>query len=114
MAASNGTMFLLGKSGRSYAVDLYLPDAVGGLVGFNPNGASASTSPTQYRVPEACVITDVSIVTGTTAVGAVLNVNNAALQGGALRYAIHLNTLNNRPSLRIPVAAGDFVGATQI
>lgn len=114
MAAELGSLILLGKSGRTYSVDLYLPDAVAGLVAFSPNGAATATSPTQYRVPEDCVITDISVATGTTAVGLVINVNNASIQGGVLRYANQLNTLAQRPALRIPLRGGDFIGAVNI
>lgn len=114
MAAELGSITLLGRSGKTYIVDLYIPDAVAGLVGFAPNGAATATSPTQYRVPEACMITDVSVATGTTAVGLVLTQNNGSIQGGVLRYANFLNTLASRPALRIPLAAGDFLGAVNI
>lgn len=113
-AAENGTIVMLGKSGKTYVIDFYAPDAVGGLLTFNANGAAASTSPNTLRIPEDCVITDFSIATGTTAVGAVLNVDNASLLGGTLRYANQLNSLSQRPALRIPLKGGSFLGATNI
>lgn len=113
-AAENGSLVMLGRSGRTYVIDIYAPDAVGGLWTFNANGAAVSTSPNTLRVPEDCTIIDLSIATGTTAVGAQLNVNNASLIGAALRYANHLNTLTQRPALRIGVKGGDFLGATNI
>jgi len=114
MAASNGSLTMLGKTGKTYIIDVYAPDAVGGQWGFSANGSAGATSPTQFRVPEQCVITDFSIATGTTAVGVVINQNNASIQGGVLRFANFLNTLNSRPALRIPLNSGDFIGGIQI
>jgi len=113
-AAQNGTIMLLGQSGKTYSVDLYAPDAVAGLWGFNANGTAGATSPTQFRVPENCLITDISIATGTTAVGAIISVNNSSIAGGVIRYANYLNTLTSRPSLRLKLNGGDFIGATNI
>ena len=112
MAATTGTLYALGKSGRTYIVDVYVPDAVGGYWSLNPAGLAASTSPTSWRVPEDVTIYDYSSGTAPTAVGAIINVNGAVKNGGALRYSNQLATLATRGKLSIPVRAGDFVGAT--
>jgi len=114
MAAEPGTMYLIGRSGRRYAVDLYLPDAVAGVVAFNPTGAAAATSPTYYRPEEDVTVTDVSVTTGTTAVGAQFLSNGAAFAGNTVRYANHLNTLNNRPYVGWTFRAGSLIGAVNI
>ncbi len=113
-AAENGTLSLLGASGRSYSVDVYAEDAAAGVVRFNPNGIAGAASPTQFRVPESCVITDFSIATGTTAVGCVFNNNSATISGGVIRYADHLNTLANRPAMRLKLNGGDLLGANNM
>lgn len=109
-AAANGSMIILGRSGKTYVCDFQSADATGTQWTFNLNGAAAATSPTQLRIPEDGVITDVSIATGTTCVGGVFSQDNATIIGGAIRYANHLNTLNQRPSLRIPLKGGSFLG----
>ena len=114
MAATAGSIILLGKqSGRTYTVDLYIPDATGTALTFNPAGLAASTSPASYRVPEDVRIIDVSIGTAPTAVGATLNVNGAVVNGGTLRWANQLQTLANRAKLNKGINKGDFVGYTQ-
>lgn len=114
MAATAGTMVLLGQqSGKIYTVDLYIPDATGTFLGFNPAGLASSTSPTSYRIPENCNIVDISIGTAPTAVGAALSVNSAVVNGGAIRWANQLQTLATRLKLKIPVYAGDFITFTQ-
>lgn len=113
MAASAGTLYAVGQSGRQYIIDLYLPDAVAGVVQFNPSGVATTTSG-EWRVPENMTVTDISVITGTTAVGAVLYKDKAVINGATIRYANHLNTLNNRPALRIGLNAGSFLSAIQI
>lgn len=113
MAATAGTMVMMGRSGRIYTVDLYIPDATGTFLGFNAAGLAASTSPTSYRIPEDCNVVDVSIGTAPTAVGAALSVNSAVVNGGAIRWANQLQTLATRLKLKIPLKAGDFIQFTQ-
>jgi hypothetical protein len=113
MAASAGTMVLLGKSGRIYSVDLYIPDAVATLLTFNPSGLAASTSPDTYRVPEDCVLVDVTTATAPTAVGGTLKVNSGVVNGGTFRWADRLNTLSTRAKFAVPIRAGDFISVLQ-
>ena len=106
MAASAGQLIARGQSGRQYSVDLYQPDAVATAITFNPSGLALSTSPGTIRFPENVVITDVSIVSGAAAVGGTFKTNGAVVNGGTLRWAVHLNTLANRPLLNIAIPAG--------
>ena len=113
MAATAGTLLMQGKSGRTYSVDVYIPDATGTLLTFNPAGLATTTSQNTFRVPEDVVIYDVSIGTAPTAVGVALNINGAVKNGAALRWANQLQTLANRAKISIPVQAGDFLGGVQ-
>jgi len=112
MAATAGTMTLLGKSGRTYTVDIYVPDATGTQITFNPAGLAASTSPTTFRTQEDCAIIDISGA-APTAVGFTVQVDSAPVTGGALRWANQLATLATRQKLNIGVRAGSFIGALQ-
>jgi len=113
MAATAGTLTLLGKSGRTYSVDIYIPDAVSTQLTFNPAGLAASTSPSTFRVQEDSTIIDLSIGTAPTAVGVVVQADSAPVTGGALRWANQLQTLANRQKLQIGVRAGSFIGGLQ-
>lgn len=114
MAATAGSITLIGKqSQRTYTVDLYIPDATGTSLTFNPAGLAGTGSPTSYRVPEDCIIYDVSIGTAPTAVGATLQVNGAPVSGGTLRWANQLQTLANRQKLKVGIAKGDFISYLQ-
>lgn len=114
MAASNGTLVLVSTDGRrTYTVDMYIPDATGTLITFNPSGLAASTSPTTWRAPEDVRIVDFVTVAAPTAVGASLQINNATANGGTIRHANQLCTLATRMKLNVPIRAGDFIGYTQ-
>lgn len=111
MAAQAGSLTLVSKN-RTWVVDLYVPDATATFITFNPAGLAASTSPNTYRVPEDCVIYDISGA-APTAVGAALSINSAVVNGGTFRWANQLATLPNRQKMNIPLKAGDFIQYTQ-
>jgi hypothetical protein len=113
MAAQQATLTLIGRSGRTYSVDVHAPDAANTQLCFNPSGAAASTSPATMRVPEDCVIYDISIAASPTATGVVLYNNSGAIQGGSLRWANQLDSLVNRQKLRIPLKQGDIISGLQ-
>jgi hypothetical protein len=113
MGASAGELIFRGKSGRTYCLDVYQPDAVATSLTFNPTGLAGTGSTTTWRAPEDMALVDWSVVTGATAVGVNIQVNNNSVVGGCLRHAIHLNTLNNRPALFLPIRAGDFISGLQ-
>ena len=113
MAAQAGTIVLVGKSGKTYTIDAYLPDATGTFLGLNASGLAGTASPTTWRAPEDCLIKDVSIGTAPTAVGTILQRNNANENGATLRWANQLAANPNRMKLNIPIYAGDFVGFVQ-
>jgi hypothetical protein len=113
MAATAGTLTLVGKSGRTYSIDVYIPDATGTLLTFNQAGLAASTSQPTFRLQEDASIVDFSIGTAPTAVGVVLQSDSAPIIGGALRWANQLQTLANRQKLAVGVRAGAFIGGVQ-
>ena len=113
MAASAGTMVLKGKSGRTWTIDVYVPDAVATLLTFNPSGLASSTSPSDYRVPEDCVIVDITTAAAPTAVGGTVKVNSGVVNGGTFRWADRLNTLSKRADMAIPIQAGSFLSVLQ-
>ena len=114
MAAVNATIVLKGlKSGKTYSVDVYAPDAVATLFTFNAAGAAVATSNNSYRAVEDCLIKDIAVLAGPTATGFVFTSNGNVINGGALRWANQLTSLPNRTNLTIPIRAGDFLGALQ-
>lgn len=113
MAADAGTLVIVGKSGRTYTPDIYVPDAVATLLTFNPAGLAAATSPAFWFAPEDCTITDIVIGTAPTAVGATFTANGANINGGTIRWANQLDSLPNRMRINIPLRAGTQLGALQ-
>jgi hypothetical protein len=113
MAATNGTMLLLGASGKTYSVDMYIPDAVATKVTFNGSGLAASTSEDYWSVPEPCRIIDISAVGAPTAVGAIFTLNGAQYSNECIRWANQANSLATRPPFSITIPAGAQLGMLQ-
>lgn len=114
MAASAGTLVLVGaRTGKTYSVDVYIPDATGTLLTFNSSGLAASTSSTTYRAVEDCFIVDISTAAAPTAVGFITTANGNVVPGGAIRWANQLAANPNRMKQAIPIKSGDFIGAVQ-
>jgi len=115
MAASAGTAVFIARDGsRSISVDLYLPDAVSTDVTFSPSGLAASTSPNTFRAPFDCYLSEVSLsAAAPTAVGAVVTINGAVVNGGTIKWANQLSTLATRMKYAIQIKAGDMVGLRQ-
>jgi len=113
MAASNGTLVFIGKSGKTYTVDSYIPDAVATKLTFNPSGLAASTSTDYWKAPEPCTLVDISIAAAPTAVGATLTLSGALYTGNTVRWANQLAANPNRMKLRIPLPGGVQISALQ-
>ena len=113
MAASAGTAIFKTGSGKVIAVDLYIPDAVATELTFNPAGLAQATSAATFRVPENCMLVDVTTATAPTAVGGTLKRNSGIVNGGTFRWADRLNTLSKRADFAIPFKGGDFVSVLQ-
>lgn len=113
MAVSNATAVFLGKSGQTYSVDVYTPDATATNGTFNPSGLAVSTSPSYWKSPEPCVLVDWIQVASPTAVGATLTLSGAIYTGKTIRFANQLASLPNRAKLSIPIPSGEQVGTLQ-
>jgi len=112
MAAQAATFTFVGRSGQTYTVDAYVPDAVATKLTFNPSGLAASTSTDYWKAPEDVVLIDVSGA-APTAVGATLTKSGALYTGKTFRWANQLATLANRQKMNVPFPAGEMIGALQ-
>jgi len=113
MAASAGTLVLIGKSGRGYIKDLYFDDGAGSPVNWDGGAGAASTSPEQWQPPEDVTITDLIIVSATGQTRSQININNAS-SGNILLNAVHLSTVVSRPVPRTLIPAGARISITQL
>lgn len=113
MAAVNATMIALGKSGRQYVIDTYLPDAVATMATFNPSGAAVAGSTNYWQPPEDCIIRDIAMVAGPTATGGFFTNAGATINGATMRYAMQLTSVNGRTPLNVQVPRGANIGITQ-
>jgi len=113
MAATFGTLVLKGVSGKTYSIDLAIPDAIATKVTFNASGLAGTTSNAYHTLPESAHIVDIIAVGAPTAVGAIFTIDGANLNGQCVRWNNQLASLPNRAQLRIPVHAGVQLGLTQ-
>lgn len=114
MAASAGTMFIEAvDDGAVFKIDLYQPDAVATKICFSNIGLAASTSPDYWSAPEDCILTDISVVTGATAVGGTLTFDGAPVPNQAFRWSNQLNTLATRGRTKWFIPKGTQVGILQ-
>lgn len=113
MAAELGT-FIIDYGGSSIAVDCYLSDTANARVNFASGGVAGANSETFFKSPANGMIVDFSVATGTANVTALQVTINNAPSMSILRLANHLNTLNNRPKLSIPIHGGELLGGIQL
>jgi hypothetical protein len=114
MAAQNGSLLLVGlKTGKTYNIDVYAPDAASTYWTFSMTGPAASTSPNFLVLPEDCQVYDFSLATAPTATNATLYADNAPVVGGVVRYANQLTSLPNRQRFNIRLPKGAQFQAIQ-
>jgi len=113
MTATTGSINLSIAGGRSFTVDCYIPDAVATLVTMNPTGLAAAGSPNIWIAPQDAIITDIASLAAPTAVGAIIKINSAVINGGTFRWGNRLNTLSNRMRQAIPIKKGDQLSILQ-
>jgi hypothetical protein len=106
MVAQNGSLLLVGQSGKTYNVDVYIPDASAGFWSFAMTGAASSTSPQFLVLPENVQVYDMSLTTSPTATSATMYADNAPVVGGIMRYANQLTSLPNRQRFNIKLSKG--------
>jgi len=113
MAASEGNLIFQGvKTGKAYNVSIYIPDAVGGEIGFARSGTvGGATTPTSIRFNERVVLAKASIVTGSSGKGFYFTANGALVDGSMLATQIYLSTIATRPAPNIKFEAGTIIGA---
>ena len=113
MAASAGSVKLLGRSGRTYVIDIYIPDAVATYLTWNSAGLAGTASRTFGIAPEECTLVDVSTAAAPTAVGFTFLANGASLNGATVRWANYLAANPNRPTVSLPLKMGTQLGGLQ-
>jgi len=109
-----GGMIFVGKSGKTYSIDMYVSDVNGAQVNFDGGSGASSSSPTFWIAPEDVVLTDYAQVTGTADTEKLRLTANGRPISSILRYGVHLTSLNNRPKLQIGFRAGTQIGAIQL
>lgn len=114
MAAARYATLVVNMGGSNINVDMYISDIANAKANFASGGVSSSTSETFWKAPSAGVIVDFSVATGLTDTTAGQVVINNAPTMSIIRWANHLNSLNNRPALNIPFNKDELIGILQL
>lgn len=115
-APQYATLTFIGMiSGQTYTKDMYASDVVAAAVNLDGGAGASATSPADMNITgEAMILRDLSIKTGMTDTTKLQLVRNQVPTGDILRWANHLNTLNNRPVLNLPFLVGDKLAGLQL
>jgi hypothetical protein len=105
--AETGEITVLGQSGRTYHYGIYVSDVPGARCNIEQAGVPGTGSPTDAMMLESGFIVDMTITTGnTTTTYSQFMVGGSPIAGGIVKNSAHLDTLNNRAPLHIPVIGG--------
>lgn len=117
MAATpkNATLTFVGlQTGKTYAVDAYVSDVDKAFVNLDSGSGSSSTSNTFWIAPENVRLTDFAMITGTADTVSIIPLSDYNIvPGQRFRYTVYLTSLNNRPPINIPFAAGRRISFLQ-
>jgi len=114
-AASQYATMVISNGASSINVDVYCSDVVNANTNMDSGGGTGGTgSLTYFKTPITGRIVDFSIATGMTDTTAAKVTINGSATKSTIRWANHLNTLNSRPLLNIPVNAGEDIGLIQL
>lgn len=113
-----GFRFVNAKSGMTINVDAYISDVANASVTFDSGAGASSTSNTFYNMPgdnnTVWLLEDFYIKTGTADTTKLKVYNGALPSQSTFRYASHLDTLGQRPSIKIAYRGGDTLRAIQL
>jgi len=117
MAATpkTGMLLLRGRSGKTYAYNIYNSDVANAFVTFATTGAAGTGSVTFITAPEDCVVADLSVVTGivdTTSL--VLWLDDGPVAGSVVLWANCVNTLPFRSIPQIGIKKGRKVQLAEV
>jgi hypothetical protein len=102
-----GEVTVLGSSGRTYHYGFYSSDVPGARMNIEQAGVPGNGSPTDVMMLENGFIVDLTITTGQTVTTyAQFMVGGSPIAGGIVKLSAHLDTLNNRAPLHVPVIGG--------
>lgn len=117
MAATpkNASAHFVGRNtGATYTKDIYLSDVAAALANWDSGQGASATSETFWTPPEPVSLVDYSHETGMADTTKVQVTRNGVPTGNIFRYIVFLTSLNSRPKLNLPFAAGDKIALVQL
>lgn len=114
VTVSYGTAIFRGNSGKIYNVDFYISDVVNAVCTFDAGNGASATSLGFWKIPERCVLIDMSIVAGPTVMTQLIpTADGGIIPGVRFRIANFLNSLATRAGVNLGFNQGTNFGLTQ-
>lgn len=114
MAAALGTVVYQGRSGRRYAISMYLNDTTNNLARFDEAKIAVAGSSDGYTIKESGAIVDVCLTSDVATPTHIQIQRNGQPTGDILDCTAQLASVVNRPAIMCPLAAGDKLQIMQI
>ena len=111
-----GTFYGTTKSGKPVSADVYYSDVAGAHLTFDSGAGASSSSDTNKSFAEDVILTDFSLDAGAAGTYACTNfrvIMNGTPTDNVIRVKNHLNTLNNRPPIRLKMRKGTTISGIQ-
>ena len=110
-----GTLYGRTIRGAPIMVDVFISDVANEALKFDSGAGASSASQDFVTFNDFVHIYDLSLKTGLTDTTKVrLTINGQPVPSAILRYANHVNTLNNRPALNLKLRPGSRLGGIQL
>jgi hypothetical protein len=100
--------------GTGDSVDVYLSDVVGAEANLDSGSGAGTASQTFWTPKGYCTIVDFSVATGLTDTTAGRLTVGGRPMSNMIRWANHINTLQNRAPLMLKLAPGARLGIVQL
>lgn len=100
-------------SSRTYSKEIYVADVAETKIKWDSGAGASATTDAFWIAPEGIMLVDVALVTGPTVIKKLQVTRNDITTGDMLVYSSFLDSINNRPPLRIGFARGDKIGAIE-
>lgn len=115
MGQQFGTLYGRTVKGAPVMVDVYLSDVANEAIKFDSGAGATSSSQDFITFDDYTHIYDFSLNTGMASTTRMrITVNGQPVAAAILRYANHVNTLNNRPPLNLKLRPGSRLGGIQL
>lgn len=114
MAVALSTVVYTGRSGRKYAISMYLNDTTNNLARFDESKIAVAGSQDNYIFKESGVLSDICLTSDLATPTHLQILRNGTPTGDIMDCTANLASVVMRPSPLVPFQAGDKLQIMQI